>query len=86
MQLYLGKNNNAPRKVNQDTRVVLDMTKKIEKSERNVTGDHFFCQPSIRTKVFGENSHHRWNTKKEQTRNSVSIHHGKKQESQIDIV
>ena len=42
VQMYLGKNDNAPREVNQGTRVVLDMTKEIKKSGRNVTCDNFF--------------------------------------------
>ena len=46
----------------------------------------FFYQPSTRTKAFGEKSHHRWNTNKEQTKTSASIHHDKRQGSQIDIV
>ena len=42
MQVYLGKNDNAPREVNQDTRVVFDMIKEIEKFGQNLTRDNFF--------------------------------------------
>ena len=42
MQVYLGKNDNAPREVNQDTKVVLDMIKEIEKSGQNLSCDNFF--------------------------------------------
>lgn len=47
MQVYLGKNDNAPREVNQSTRVVLDMTKEIELSGRNITCDNFFTSLSL---------------------------------------
>ena len=51
MQVYLGKNNNAPREVNPGTRVVLDMTKEIEKSGQNVTCDNFFTSLPLAQKL-----------------------------------
>ena len=51
MQLFLRKNDNAPREVNQNRRVVLDMTKGIEKSGQNVTCDNFFTSLALAQKL-----------------------------------
>ena len=40
--MYTGKNLTIGREVNQGTRVVKDLVKEIENSERNVTCDNFF--------------------------------------------
>ena len=51
MQVYLGKNENATREVNQDCRVVLDLVTEIQNSGRNITCDNFFTSLSLARKL-----------------------------------
>ena len=47
MQIYTEKDERIGREVNQETRVVLDMVKEIEKTGRNITCDNFFTSLSL---------------------------------------
>ena len=51
MQVYLRKNGNATREVNQDCRVFLDLITEIENSGRNITCDNFFTSLSLDRKL-----------------------------------